>query len=173
MPLNAASMSLQLLAKFSSALDLKTAVADLNFARGSALDSGTGVGQADRIWDDTRTLGASATEDLDLSGAALLDPTGAAVVFARVKFLAVFAAAANVNEVLVGANVVNGWATLISPNGAAGGVIHVRPGTGFAAWATDATGYVVTAGTGDLLHIANGGAGTGVTYDIVVIGCSA
>lgn len=33
-----------------------------------------------------------------------------------------------------------------------------------------ATGYAVTAGTADQLKVANSGAGTGVTYDIVIVG---
>lgn len=34
-----------------------------------------------------------------------------------------------------------------------------------------ATGYAVTAGTADqTLKVANSGAGTGVTYDIVIVG---
>ena len=36
----------------------------------------------------------------------------------------------------------------------------------------DATGWTVTAGTGDLLKIANSTSGT-VLYRIVIIGCSA
>jgi len=31
----------------------------------------------------------------------------------------------------------------------------------------------VTASTGDILEIANGGGGTSVTYDIVIVGASA
>ena len=36
--------------------------------------------------------------------------------------------------------------------------------------APGAAGYAVTAGTGDILKVANSGAGTGVTYDIVIVG---
>jgi hypothetical protein len=37
----------------------------------------------------------------------------------------------------------------------------------------DATAYAVTATTADLLKVANSSSGTGVTYDIAVIGTSA
>jgi len=40
------------------------------------------------------------------------------------------------------------------------------------AGAADATTYAVTAGTGDLLKVANSAGGTSVTYDIVIIGSS-
>ena len=35
-----------------------------------------------------------------------------------------------------------------------------------------AAGWLVTAGTGDLLKIANGGAGSAVDYDIILIGAA-
>lgn len=165
-------MGLSVRAAMSESLDLKTRQASLNFSRSLSLVNGTGAGQVDRIWDDTRTLAPSATEDLDLAGA-LLDAFGNAAVFARVKGLFVAARASNVNNVLVGANVVNGWATLIGPTGASGGVVTVRPGGWCAFGATDATAHAVTAGTGDLLHIANSAGGSSVDYDIVVIGSSA
>jgi hypothetical protein len=134
------------------------------------LANGTGAGQADLAFTDTRTLAASATEDLDLAGA-LADPFGTAQVFARLKLLVVKAAAGNTNNVLVGRASSNGLATAF---GATGAVI-LRPG-GFLILATgeaDATGHVVTAGTGDLLTVSNSGSGTSVTYSIMAVGCSA
>jgi hypothetical protein len=169
-PLQNCALTVAVRGDLSTVLDLQTAVATLNRAGGVSLDNGTGSGQADKVWADTRTLTASATEDIDLAGAAILDAFGVAAVFARVKALFIQANPANTNNVLVG-GVTNGWATLISP--AATGVVTVRPGGGFAAWSGDATAFAVTAGTGDLLHIANSAGGTSVTYDIVVIGSSA
>jgi hypothetical protein len=172
MPLANTQIGATVRGDYSTALDLQTALAQLNLSAGISLDNGTGSGQADKIWADTRTLTASSTEDLDLIGSALIDAFGVAVTFARVKGLFVAADPGNTNNVLVGANVVNGWATLIGPTGASGGVVTVRPGGFFAAGATDATAYVATAGTGDLLHIANSAGGTSVTYKIVIIGAS-
>jgi len=155
-----------------SPVDLATALTPTNLQRGSLYDNGTGAGQVDRIWHDTRTLTASSSEDLDLSGAALLDPYGNAVVFARVKVLMISAALGNTNNVVVG-GVASGLSTILAP--AATGTEIIRPGGGMAWWAgpADATGAVVTATTADLLHVANSGAGTSVTYDIIVLGCSA
>jgi hypothetical protein len=39
--------------------------------------------------------------------------------------------------------------------------------------APDATGYPVTAATGDLVTLTNSAAGTSVTYDVIIIGSSA
>lgn len=134
------------------------------------LSSGTAAGQADKVFADQRTLAASATEDLDLAGS-LADAFGATITFVKVKALLVRAAVGNTNNVVVGAAASNPWATLLNSTG----TVALRPGAGFLAWAgaADATGYAVTASTGDLLKIANSAAGTSVTYDVAVIGTSA
>jgi hypothetical protein len=164
-------VKLELSADLSSALDLTTASAPLKKIFQTLLAHGTTAGKADRIWHDERTLAASATEDLDLAGAALLDPFGAAVVFARIKALVVYAAPGNTNNVVIGAASSNPWATLLGTTH----TLTLRPGTTLAVFAgpADATGYAVTAGTGDLLKVANSAAGTGVTYQMAVLGCSA
>lgn len=160
---------LQLQAKLTKDIDLKSAAAPLQFSRGYALPNGTGSGQADLIWDDRRTIAASGTDDLDLAGT-LTDIYGATVTFARIKAIVVAAAAGNANNVVIGAAATNQF---VGPFGSATHTCHVRPGGVAAFVATDATGWPVTAGTGDLLRIANSGAGTSVTYDIVLLGASA
>jgi hypothetical protein len=132
------------------------------------LADGTGAGQADRLFSDTRTIAASSNDDLDLAGV-LVDALGATITFARVKGLYVAAATANTNNVLIGAGT-NPFINLLN----ATGVITLRPGAWitFGVGATDATGAAVTAATGDILRIANSGAGTTVNYDIIIIGAS-
>lgn len=170
MPLDS-SMLVQVKADHtSSAFDFTTPSAAFGRAYQVLLANGTGAGQADRIFHDQRTLAASATEDLDLAGV-LTDSFGATVTFVRIKGLLVAASAANTNNVVLGAAAANPWATLLG----ATGTLIVRPGTVLALFAgqADATGYAVTAGTGDLLKIANSAGGTGVTYDIALLGASA
>ncbi|MFB7617823.1 hypothetical protein [Kitasatospora sp. NPDC056181] len=150
-------------------LDLVTGRAPLDFAAAIALGSGTGAGQADMIWSDTRTLAASATEDLDLAGV-LTGAFGNTLTFARVKGLIVRAAAGNTNVVAVGGAAATGFVGWVAD---ATDKVNVRPGGVLGLFAPDATGYPVTAGTADLLRIGNGGSGTPVTYDIVIIGASA
>jgi phosphoserine phosphatase len=87
-----------------------------------------------------------------------------------VKALIIKAAAANTNDVVVTSAAANGFITWTK---AAGDGVNVKPGGILVLVAPNAAGYGVTAGTGDLLNIANSGAGTGVTYDIIVIGTSA
>ncbi len=168
----AVSSSLSMAATVSQTktLDLTTVADPLMFRRAVNLTDGTTAGKADKVFHDRRTLAASATEDLDLAGS-LLDVFGAVINLVRVKGLFISAAAANENNVIIGNAASNGWATLLN----ATGTLILRPGASIGAMAgpADATAYAVTAGTGDLLTVANSGAGSAVTYDIVIVGASA
>lgn len=156
-------------AQLTGATDLAPLSAPLSFNRAVQLANGTGVGKADRMFADTRTLAASATEDLDLAGA-LLDPLGGSASFVRIKGLIVAAAKGNTNNVIFGAASSNAWAALLNSTG----TVTLRPGAAacFMAGVGDA-GWAVTGGTGDLLKVANSAGSTSVNYDIVVIGASA
>ncbi|TXL91586.1 hypothetical protein [Streptomyces sp. IB2014 016-6] len=169
MPLSS-TLAIMASANQTAALDLGVASAPVNLSRSVTLGSGTGVGKADRIFHDRRVLNASATEDLDLAGV-LVDAFGQTITFARIKGLLVSAAAGNSNNVVIGAAASSPWATAFN----ATGTLTLRPGASVAlmAGAADATAYGVTASTGDLLKIANSGAGSAVTYDVVIIGASA
>ncbi len=132
------------------------------------LATGTNAGQADKLYYAQRTLAASGTEDLDLA-AVLTDKFGVVITMARVKGLYVSASASNVNNVVLGAGT-NPWVTLLNTTG----TVTLRPGSFLCVMAgtADATGYGVTAATGDVLKVLNSGAGTSVTYDVAIIGCS-
>lgn len=170
MPLSS-SFTLQVVADLTANLDLATGRVPLSLVQQVALSTGTGAGQADVLFEDTRTLAPSATEDIDLNGTTYRDPFGNNLALLRVKSIFVRAAAANTNNVVVGAAAATQWAALLG----ATGTVTLRPGATFAAWAgvADAVGYVVAAGSTDLLRIANSAAGTAVTYDIVIVGASA
>ena len=168
MPLDA-NVTMAVSGQHTSLLDLGPAAFPIALARSFATTNGTGVGQADRVFTDIRTLTASSSEDLDLAGV-LLDAFGVAITFARIKTLLVAADPANTNNVIVGNATTNGF---ISWVGAATHTVVVRPGGALLLAASDVTAYTVTAATADLLRIANSGAGTSVTYTIVLIGASA
>jgi hypothetical protein len=152
----------------SEALDLKSRTSLLNFARGLSLANGTGAEQADRVWDDTRTIAASGTDDLDLSGV-LVDAFGATATFVKVKGIFVYAAAGNTNNVVIGGAAATQF---VGPFGAAAHTIAVPPGQLFGITAST-NGWPVVNAASDLLRIANSGAGTSVIYDIVILGTSA
>lgn len=157
-------------ATLTGATDLASISSPLAINRAVQLASGLGAGKADRLFADTRTLAASGTEDLDLSGA-LLDALGGPAQFARVKGLIIAAAKTNTNKVVFGAASATQWATLLNTTG----TVSLPPGAVacFMAGPADAVGWTVTASTGDLLKVANSAGGTPVSYDIVVIGNSA
>jgi hypothetical protein len=159
---------IRVLATESSALDLVTPTAPINYSARTRLATGTGANQADKVFQDTRTLAASATEDLDVSGS-LLTPLGGAFVVVRIKALIVKAAAGNTNNVNVTRPATNGVPLFL----AASDGIPVKPGGAFVWVAPDATGIAVTAATGDLITLTNSGSGTSVTYDVIIIGASA
>lgn len=161
-------LSMRLAATLTNPLDLSTPTDPLVYAIKTILASGTGANQADRIFHDQRTLGASATEDLDLAGS-LTGPLGSTLTFARIKLVLVTAAAGNTNNVQVTRPASNGVPLFL----AASDGIAIRPGGGFLWWAPDSTGVAVTAGSGDLLTFTNSAGSTGVTYDVVIIGASA
>jgi hypothetical protein len=170
MPLTS-RLSIAATALQTAALDLGTAQAQLAKSYTVDLANGTSAGQVDRVFHDTRTLAASATEDIDLAGS-LVDALGATLTFARVKGLIVAAAAGNTNNVIVGGASATQFVSWV---GAATHTVTVRPGAVLALFAgsADSIGYVTASGSTDLLKIANSGGTTGVTYDLVVIGCSA
>lgn len=161
-------LTLRLAATLTNPLDLSTPTDALVDAIKLVMTSGTGANQADRIFHDTRTLSASATEDLDLAGS-LTGPLGSTVTFARIKLVLVTAAAANTNNVQLTRPASNGVPLFL----AASDGIAIRPGGGFLWWAPDSTGVAVTASTGDLLTFTNSAGSTGVDYSVVIIGASA
>lgn len=162
------SLQFTVTGNYSSALDLATRVSSMIYSKSIELATGTGANQADLSWNDQRTLSASATEDLDLA-ASLVDAFGTTLTFARVKIFVVYAAAGNTNSVQVTRPASNGVPIFM----AAGDGVALRPGAALVLVAPDATGFVVTAGTGDLITFTNSAGSTSVTYDVAIIGASA
>lgn len=161
-----ASLALSLAAQFANSLDVGSASYPVQYSPNYIFTDGTGANQANKIWTDTRTIAASGNDDLDLAGV-LTDAFGSVISFTRIKALIVVAAAANVNDVVIGAAAATQVASIF---GAVTHTIKVKPGGAFMIVAPDATGYAVTAATADLLRIANSAGGTGVDYTIAIVG---
>jgi hypothetical protein len=128
------------------------------------ITDGTGAGQCNKWYRAYRTLAAGAADNLDLAGS-LLDPFGNTLTFTGIKYIAIalISASANGTNKLTIGNATNPW---IGPMGASG-TIDVfdalelyHPGT---------SGWAVTAATGDILKINNGGAAS-ITYCILIAG---
>jgi len=132
------------------------------------IDDGTSADQIDLLWHDQRTLGVSASENLDVAGG-LTDSYGNTLTMVDVRLIVVKASENNTNNVLVGggSNALVNWVSDSSD------VVVVKPGGVFFLYTPTNPGYAVTAGTGDILKIANSAGTTGVTYDIFIGGVSA
>jgi hypothetical protein len=164
-------LTVSVTADLTSQLDLSLASAPMTKVYTAILTSGLAAGMADRVFHDNRTLTASSSENLDLNGGGLLDPLGGSFSIVKVKGILVAAAVGNTNDVIVGNAAATPWSALLG----ATGTITLKPGACFIALAgqADSNAYAVGAGATDVLKVLNGGAGTSVSYDIIIVGTSA
>lgn len=154
---------------YTKAKDLdSTPKTDTTWIRRVQLATGSGAGQADRLWYDERTVNASTNDDIDLVGS-LTDDFGDAFSPARIKVLGI-RNLSTTQSLTVGNAAANAWAAFLG----ATGTMVVRPGAEviLTAGPADATAYVCAGGATDTLRVANG-AGGAASYEIVVIGASA
>lgn len=160
----AATITVGVNAKETGTADLGTPNILLNIEKSMSFTPGTAaVGQANVLFSDTRTLGPSASESLDFAGV-LADALGVTIAAAEVVAIYFSAASGNVNDVQITRPASNGVPLFL----AAGDGYSLGPGD-FSV-RTYRNGVAVVAATGDLITVTNGGAGTPVTYDIIVIG---
>jgi hypothetical protein len=135
-----------------------------------SLANGSGAGKANKIYAKRRTLAAGASEELDLAGT-LPDPLGGAVVFTKIRVIIILLqpspAAASL---LIGGSAMNAFVNWVGAAAAQPRVGNGPTGGIFMTTRCDATGFAVTAGTGDLLKITNEDGALAATYDIILIG---
>lgn len=167
MAISAAQIALNISATMISALDIGTVSYPLNYAPATNFTTGTGANQFDTVYTKTRTLTASATENLDLAGG-LTSAFGATLTFTKIKGILVVASTANTNAVQVQRASSNGVPLFM----AASDGVALTPGGMMLLTFPDSTGVAVTAGTGDILTVTNSAGSTSVTYDIVILGCA-
>lgn len=142
--------------------------ATLPFHADLIIGSGTGAGQSDLTYFNTRTLAASGSGTVDLAGG-LTSPLGETLTFVEVTAILVRAAAGNGGNITFGPNGSNGF---LGPF--ADATDRIRLAAGQACLLTNSgAGWAVTAGTGDLLSFANSDASNSGSYDLVILGRSA
>lgn len=164
MPGVASNISVSIRAKQTGAADLGTPQILIEIAKELDFTPGTAaLGQSNVLFSDTRTLAASATENIDLAGV-LQDALGATLTAAEVVAIYVGAAKGNTNDVVLTRPATNGVPLFL----AAGDGLAIGPGDFLLL--TNRKGITVTPATGDLITVTNGAGVTGVTYDIVIIG---
>lgn len=151
-------------ATLTNTLDLAEASAPLVALRIQDFANGVGANQANVIWSDRRTLAASTTEDLDFAGGGLTDAFGVAVAPVKLRAVIISSATANTQNITL-----FGDAAAILLLNTAATTVTLQPGAVYVYTAPATAGVAVTATTADIIQVANG-AGTSVTYDIIVIG---
>ncbi len=131
--------------------------------------NGTGAGQADILFVDSRTVASATNDDIDLAGA-LTDAFGASVAAAEIVGIVIDSDADNTTVLTVGVAGTNPWTTMFA---ASGDGIKVFPGGVFVNFAKDASGMgAVGAGASDVLRVANA-SGASATFRIAVLARSA
>lgn len=123
---------------------------------------GVGAGQANVLYQFSGSF-TGTTASLDLNGV-LTDSYGSLVSLLRVKAIYIENTSAT-NTIVVGAGT-NPWATFLN----ATGTVTLRPGSWIMAATGDATGWAVTAATGDILLLTGT---TGQPYKIAIMGGNA
>lgn len=159
----ASRLAISLSALLSDSLDLSTVRDDLSKSYSLDLANGSGAGQANQVFHDTRTVASGATDSLDLAGV-LQNAIRQSVVFTAIKLVIVKAAAGNTTILSVTRPAANG----VPIFAAASDACPVGP-NGVFVWCSPGAGVAVTAATGDLLDIVNA-AGASATYDVIVVG---
>lgn len=168
MALNTAELLVKFTANVSGSNDLGNPVFAPELKSLLQFTNGTTANKADLIFTDTRSVNSASNDDIDLAGV-LADAFGATITAAEIVGLMIKSAAANTTVLTVGAGS-NPWITMFA---ATGDGIKVMPGGVFVNFAPDASGLgAVTAGTGDILRVANASGAT-ASYDIVILARSA
>ena len=126
------------------------------------IGDGTGAGQANKWYRGYRTLAAGAADNLDLAGS-LTDPFGNTLTFTGIKYIAIALVSPDGTKKLTVGNGTNPFNGPLS----SAGTVDVLDEQEF--YHPGASGWTVTAGTGDILKINNPGASS-VTYCILIAG---
>lgn len=166
-----ATLKLALLASvagtYTGANDVSNPVQTLQrTSRVSLSSDNEGAGQSDLLFTDTRTIAASGSENLDLSGG-LYDAFGNLLNFAEVTGFQVEAALGNTNDIIVGGAATNAFR---GPFIDATDKVRIQPGAHVSFATPGNPGWAVVSGFGDILKVANAGAGSSVSYTITIIG---
>ena len=155
---------------FQESLDLATVEDDAKLEYDKTLADGTADDQADKVWHDSRTLAAAASDDLDLTALThTIFGSTVTISFAKIKAVLIINTSTTTGDDLtVGGAAAQEWTAWVA---AAGDKVRV-PADSCLLISNKKTGWTVTNGASDTLRITNAGANP-VTYKIAVLGTSA
>lgn len=159
-----AAISVHISAKQTGVADLGTAGILVDLSKEMDFTPGTAnVGQADILLEKTYTIAASGNTNIDVAGA-IADALGTVIAAAEIVALYFEADGTNVNDVIVTRPATNG----VPIYSAVSSGISLGPND--FSLRTYRNGIAVVAATGDLINLANGGAGTSVKVKVIAIG---
>lgn len=161
-----ATIAASIKALLTGTADMGTPQQDFIEAFSIAITSGTGADQANNVFADQRSIAASSSEDLDLAGG-LVNALGATLTFTAIKAILIQALTTNGGNITVGGAAANGF---VGPFGDATDTIVLGAGDFAMITRRSAAGMAVTAGTGDLLKVANSDGAAAGLYRIILIG---
>jgi len=155
------------------ALDLGTGSSTGALSAAVTLTEGTGINQANRKFEDTRTLTATTAETIDIFDfGGVTDPHGRAYTLSKVRKLII----KNTSTTAANLLKVGGEGTAAAWNSPFGGddtsLLVVEPGGILVLEAPSAAGYAVADTSNHLLKIENMGS-TSTIYNIIVVGSQA
>ena len=164
-----ATVTVGIAAKIAKAGDFQDTIQQFSRKLALAFADGTGNGNADILWADSRTLIADATEDIDLNGV-LSDLYGDQVDMLNVKAILIINTDTD-STISVMAAAAAGFAGAGFPFNAASEKQNILPGC-FYAVGGNGDGWNCVAATSDKITITEESSAAGA-YDIVVLGASA
>lgn len=133
--------------------------------------TGTGADQANKIFVNQYSIAASGNQQLDLAGG-VVDYANQTITFTKIKEIYIaLTADTTASSILVGGGTDGaGTNALVGYVANASDMIRVGNGRAFTTGRSDATGFPVTAGTGDILRILNEDGSNVATVNVVIIG---
>lgn len=165
MPLST-QISMEMIAAFTRPNDMGTGRFDLNYKKLLSLASGVGAFQGDALYVDQHSIPGSGTVNLDFNAGGLVDAIGGAFVPVRLKAILIHSLPANLNDL----NVIRPSTTGVPFLGAAGDMVVLVPGSHLLLSNPSATGWAVTAGTGDIIELTNAAATNTILIDVLIVG---
>jgi len=129
-------------------------------------DFGTASEEVNQLYVGDRTVASGANDDIDLSGS-LTNFVGETVTFSRIKLILIYNPSTLAGEILtLGGGGSNSW---IAPFGASSTFKDSVYPSGLWLRTAPLDGFLVTAGSADILRVHNSGT-LSVTYPIIIAG---
>ena len=168
--LTMATILAQIRGTYANTSDGLNAAANFSQSYTDSLASGTGTAQADLFWDDSRSVGVGADDDIDMAALTCTDVFGAVLTFAEIRGIMIKNTSVAAGEDLaIGGGGATEWLAWV---GAAGDYVVLHPDGLFLYTApVDGSLPIVGAAT-DMLRITGNGAAP-IIYHIWIWGTSA